>query len=122
MGTLLLEQGAAADDAYVIESGKICISMLDDDGDEIFLDELGPGTLIGEMAVILGGGRRASARAQENVVLIVVPGKELQESMLTPGQMRTYLMELIERRQHNTQVAILKKQQEKFYITEQEMG
>lgn len=116
VGTLVLEQDAAGDNAYVIESGKISISMRDADGDEIFLAELGPGALIGEMAIVLGGGRRANARAQENVVLIVVPGSDLQESAKAPGQMRTYLMELIESRQHNTQMALRNKRQEKFLL------
>lgn len=113
-GTLILEQGAVGDNAYVITSGKVGISMQDQHGDEIFLAELGPGSLIGEMAVLLGGGRRANARAQEDVVLNVIPGSELRETSQSSHSMNDYLMALIERRRHDMQMALYKQRQAKY--------
>jgi len=100
-GALILKQGMIGHDAYVIESGKIEVSMRDSDGVGIFLAELGPGEIIGEMAAMFGGRRCASARACGDSVLSIIPGREireLKESSLESNGMYTYLMDLIANR------------------------
>ncbi|MBU6474635.1 MAG: cyclic nucleotide-binding domain-containing protein [Alphaproteobacteria bacterium] len=83
------------DYVYKIESGTIDISMRDPDGEEVFLAELGPGEIIGEMAVMLGGRRCASARAHGDVVLSRIPGQELHKRVKRSGAMHAYMMRLI---------------------------
>jgi len=52
-GALLTEQGAAADDLYLLLDGLIGVSV---DGKD--LGELGPGAVIGERAILEGAGGR----------------------------------------------------------------
>ena len=62
-GEYLFREGESADYGYVVKSGQIEIIKSGIDG-EIVLAELGPGSLFGEMALIDGNPRSASARAQ----------------------------------------------------------
>jgi CRP-like cAMP-binding protein len=97
-GALILKQGTVGNQAYVVESGKIEVSMKDPDGVEILLAELGPGEIFGEMAALFGGKRIASARASGDSVVTVLSGQKLQESTQESDSMRTYLMDLIANR------------------------
>ncbi len=62
-GEYLFREGESADYGYVVKSGQIEIIKSGIEG-EIVLAELGPGSLFGEMALIDGNPRSASARAQ----------------------------------------------------------
>jgi CRP/FNR family cyclic AMP-dependent transcriptional regulator len=63
-GEALMVQGAASDGAYSIVSGKVAVATRLPGGGEAALAELGPGDLVGEMALLMRGGKRtATARA-----------------------------------------------------------
>jgi CRP-like cAMP-binding protein len=51
---------------FIIDTGRVRISASSADGDERHLNELGPGDLIGEIALLDGGCRSASATAVED--------------------------------------------------------
>ena len=57
-GEVLTEQGAAGDEFFIVESGEIEIRQ---DGRE--LRRLGPGDYLGEIALVFGGNRTATAVA-----------------------------------------------------------
>jgi CRP-like cAMP-binding protein len=57
------------DALYVMTSGRVRIWVQDADGDVVTLAELGPGDFFGEMAVIDGGTRSASATAIDDCTL-----------------------------------------------------
>ena len=58
----LFREGESAEYGYVVKSGQMEIVKTSVTG-EIVLAELGPGSLFGEMALIDGSPRSASARA-----------------------------------------------------------
>jgi CRP/FNR family transcriptional regulator, cyclic AMP receptor protein len=63
-GEALMVQGAASDGAYSIVSGQVAVANRLPGGGEAALAELGPGDLVGEMALLMRGGKRtATARA-----------------------------------------------------------
>ena len=66
-GEHLFEEGDPGDCAYLIHSGKIAISQKG-----VQLAILGPNTMFGEMALLDGAPRMATATAVEQAVLIVV--------------------------------------------------
>lgn len=68
----LFREGDASDSAYVIKSGKIVITK-SKGSSEIVLAELGPGSMLGEMAFFDNKPRSAGARAQGNVEVIALP-------------------------------------------------
>src|SRR2546426_10412613 len=58
-GTALFRAGDQGDAMYLIESGRIRISVSDEDQKEIILAELAQGDFFGEMAIIAGTQRSA---------------------------------------------------------------
>jgi hemolysin D len=76
-GEFIFEEGKMGDFAYVLESGKIEICKLAAGGEYKTLQEIGEGTLFGEMALIDKSPRSASARAINDVVVREVDDKAL---------------------------------------------
>ncbi|HEV2568521.1 Crp/Fnr family transcriptional regulator [Sphingomonas sp.] len=62
-GDVLLHQGDAGDYLIILLDGTIRVSMVASNGREIILDYLEPGAVIGEIALLDGGERTASATA-----------------------------------------------------------
>ena len=70
--TLLFNQGDEGDAMYLIESGRIRISVVDDDKKEVTLAELAQGDFFGEMSIIDGRQRSADARVIEDCRLAIL--------------------------------------------------
>ena len=70
--TPLFHAGDQGDAMYLVESGRVRISITDDDEKEIILAELTQGDFFGEMAIIDGKQRSASAAVTEDAVLAVL--------------------------------------------------
>ena len=64
--TRLFKQGDKGDAMYLIESGRVRISIRDDDDQEVTLAELAQGDFFGEMAIIDGRQRSADAKVIED--------------------------------------------------------
>jgi CRP-like cAMP-binding protein len=74
---LLTEQGAAADDLYLLLDGLIGVSV---DGKD--LGELGPGAVIGERAILEGGRRTATVRAATPCLVAVAARHQIDTDSL----------------------------------------
>jgi uncharacterized membrane protein len=72
---VLFRAGDAGDGMYLIEQGKISISMTAADGHEITIAELGRGDFFGEMAMLDGQPRSARATAEETSRLAILSRK-----------------------------------------------
>ena len=70
--TRLFRQGDKGDAMYLIQSGRVRISILDDDKKELTLAELAQGDFFGEMSIIDGRQRSADARVIEDANLAVL--------------------------------------------------
>ena len=77
-GDVVFEEGDPPTSAYLIESGRIEIVTVRD-GAPMVLSVLGPGDLLGEMAVIDDAPRTATARALGDAVLIEVDRAQINE-------------------------------------------
>lgn len=78
-GTIVFETGDAADSMYIILTGCVRISKIDDDGNELTLSELGTGEFFGELALIDGGTRSARAVIVETSELFTLSRNEFME-------------------------------------------
>jgi CRP/FNR family cyclic AMP-dependent transcriptional regulator len=67
--TVVFRNGDPADAMYLIESGKVHISITDADGHTATLTELAAGDFFGEMSMLDGRGRSADATVTENARL-----------------------------------------------------
>ena len=70
--TRLFRQGDTGDAMYLIESGRVKISIRDDDKQELVLAELAQGDFFGEMSLIDGRQRSADAQVIEDSRLAVL--------------------------------------------------
>ena len=70
--TRLFRQGDTGDAMYLIESGRVRISIRDHDKQEVILAELAQGDFFGEMSIIDGRQRSADAQVIENARLAVL--------------------------------------------------
>lgn len=96
-GTCIFSEGDAADCAYLLKSGNVEISTLRDDT-KVILITLGPNQIFGELALIDGSPRSATATALTDCDLTVVT-KESLETQIDGlnGFMKYWLLYLGER-------------------------
>ncbi len=76
-GEALVEQGDEGRELFLLLDGIVDVEV---DGEEVA--ELGPGTLLGEMALLEGGKRTASVYATTAARVVVVPPEAVAESAL----------------------------------------
>lgn len=67
-----MRQDEPGDCAYFVQSGRVEIVLQRPDGSEIEVGRRGPGTLIGEMAIVDDGPRSATVRALEDCRLLEI--------------------------------------------------
>jgi len=70
--TRLFRQGDKGDAMYLIESGRVRISIRDHDEQEVILAELAQGDFFGEMSIIDGRQRSADAKVIEDAQLAIL--------------------------------------------------
>lgn len=68
-GERIIKQGDAADGMYFIEAGTVRITVLDDSGKEVEINNLSKGGYFGELALVTQRPRAASAYAVEDLKL-----------------------------------------------------
>src|SRR6266852_4278639 len=66
---VIFRNGDPGDAMYLIDIGKVRISITDADGHIVTLAELGPGDFFGDMAILDRQGRSATATGTENARL-----------------------------------------------------
>jgi hypothetical protein len=76
-GDTLVEQGDAGDELYLLFDGVLAVER---DGETIA--EVGPGAILGEMALLEGGRRTATLRAASRCRVAVVPGDRVDRAAL----------------------------------------
>ena len=70
--TRLFRQGDKGDAMYLIESGRVRISIRDEEEQEVILAELAQGDFFGEMSIIDGRQRSADAKVIEDAQLAIL--------------------------------------------------
>ena len=72
-GEVIFHKGDAGDAMYVIESGRVQISLQDEAGREVVLRHYGPGQIFGEMSLLDESPRSATATAVEPMAVMILP-------------------------------------------------
>jgi hypothetical protein len=76
-GELLVEQGARGDELYLVLDGVLGVEI---DGAEVA--EIGPGAIVGEKALLEGGTRTATLKAQTRCRIAVIPAELIDRQEL----------------------------------------
>jgi CRP/FNR family transcriptional regulator len=81
-GEWIFVHGDPADSIYLLQKGRIKITALSEDGQEVVHEILGPGDIFGDTSTILGIPRTNSAQTLEPSLLCEIRQKDF-ESLLT---------------------------------------
>ncbi len=76
-GAVLVTQGAEGDTLYLLLDGVLAVEV---DGEQVA--EMGPGTIVGERALLEGGVRTATLRALTPIRFVVIPAELVGEGEL----------------------------------------
>jgi CRP/FNR family cyclic AMP-dependent transcriptional regulator len=90
------------DSMYVIEQGKVCISITDADGHQVILAELGSGDFFGEMSMLDGHGRSADATVTEDARLARLTRNDFINFMVSDPRIALEMLTAVTRRLRRT--------------------
>jgi CRP-like cAMP-binding protein len=72
-GTPIFVENMVAESMFLVKSGVVGLSMQSNSGKQIILQKLVPGDAFGELSLIIGGQRMATATAQTDCNLLEIP-------------------------------------------------
>ena len=75
-GSMIILEEEFGDKLFIVKTGTVKITRVNDEGKEVILALLGISELFGEMAILDGESRSANALAQENCELVVVSSED----------------------------------------------
>lgn len=73
---IVFEKSNSGDEMFVVLSGRLKISLISREGREIVLGVIGPGEIVGEIAMLDGRGRSASATTLTPCELLILHRKD----------------------------------------------
>lgn len=94
-GAMVFSQGDDGDALYGVASGQVRIYSSDDKGHEVFLNILGPGSSFGEIALLDGLPRTASAVTTERSTLVSIPRRQFLAHLEHDPGLSVHLMKLL---------------------------
>ncbi len=100
--TRLFNAGDSGDAMYLIERGKVQITVTDADGHEVTLSELHEGEFFGEMALIDGEERSAGATVLEDSRLAMLTRKDFLAFITSDSQVTLAMLAAMARRLRRT--------------------
>ncbi|MBA2299257.1 MAG: Crp/Fnr family transcriptional regulator [Chloroflexi bacterium] len=91
-GEVIFHIGDPGDALFVIVSGEVKISLPSETGDEAILATLRPGDVFGELALLDGAPRSASAAALSPTETVILPRDRFREVIATETGVRDALL------------------------------
>ncbi len=105
-GTMIFHKDQAGDALYIIESGRVRIFLPAENGTELTVEISGAGEVFGELALLDGRPRSASAEALEDTTALVLGREEFRAHLAASPQLAVALIELLSMRlRHATEYA-----------------
>jgi uncharacterized membrane protein len=101
-GSSLFRVGDSGDAMYIIETGRVRITVTDADGREVILASLGHGDFFGEMAMLDGHGRSADASVTEDTRLAVLTRENFLSFVSSDSRIVLEMLSAITRRLRRT--------------------
>lgn len=101
-GSIIVSQGEADKDVFFLRKGRAKVVVYSEGGNEIHLAELKPGTLFGEMAVLLNAARTSNVVAQVNCSLESVSAHDFKNLIKTFPELALYMTQMLASRLQQT--------------------
>jgi CRP-like cAMP-binding protein len=106
-GDIIVRQGNPGVGLFIIQSGRVRVEKVTDDGDKIELAEHGPGEVIGELSVIDGATRTASVVALENTQCLVLASWDFNSFLESHPQVALEILPVVVQRFRETNEALI---------------
>jgi len=87
---------------YIIQSGQVELSIIDDDGEKLVLEVMEAGDFFGELSLLDGGNRSATAAATQRTDTLVLERNEFLDLMLQKPHMAQDVMVALAKRVRRT--------------------
>ena len=87
---------------YIVRAGQVELSIVDDDGEKLILELLESGDFFGELSLLDGGTRSASATATQRTDVLVLERHEFLDLMLQKPHMAQDVMVALAKRIRRT--------------------
>lgn len=94
--------GDPGEEFFIVEQGRIRICCPDQSGNELTLATLGPGDFLGEIALLDGGPRTATARAEVESTVLSLGRERFREFIRNSPEAALHMMSVLGRRQRDT--------------------
>ena len=107
-GGRVFHEGDPSDACYVIRSGEVRVTREHSDGRAITLATLGPGEIVGELAMLDGEVRSASLEALSDLELLAIAAPDMRGLLERNASITTKLVMALTRRVRETNERILK--------------
>ena len=82
-GTVIIEEGSASEEMYVVVEGDLLVTKHSADK-EVTLARLGPGEVVGEIALLENATRNATVVAAKESALLLIPGDAFRHMLENP--------------------------------------
>lgn len=97
-GSFVFFQADRADAVYLVWRGVIAIRLENPDGRELVINEMGVGDCFGELAILTGGRRSASAEALVDSEVLLIPSLAFKAILEQEPRLSSRLLEVTARR------------------------
>ncbi len=94
-GTIIFHKDQAGDALYVVDSGRVRIFLPTAGGEELTVEVAGPGDVFGELALLDGHPRSASAETLEDTVTLWISREEFAKHLARSPKLAASLVELL---------------------------
>lgn len=101
-GSFLFFQNDPADAVFIVWRGVIAIRLENPDGRELVINEMSVGDCFGELAVLTGESRSASAEAIVDSDVLLIPSLAFKAVLEQEPRLATRLLEVTARRLQNS--------------------
>lgn len=97
-GEILFLETHRADAAYLVRTGAISLFLSSPDGRELVINEMQPGDVFGELAVLTGRSRSATAIARLTAEVVVIPRQVFLTALDAEPRLARRVLEVVAHR------------------------
>lgn len=97
-GMIIFHEGSLGQNLYMIDSGKVRIFFLSENGQEVTLNVYGPGDCFGELSLLDGLPRSAGAMAMEKTVTYTLHRDDFHTNLVAYPRLALSILEELSRR------------------------
>lgn len=97
-GTMIFHKDQAGDALYIVRAGHVSLFLPTEDGKELTVETAGPEDVFGELALLDGRPRSASAKALEDTDVYTINRAEFQQAVAATPPLAVGLIELLSNR------------------------